>query len=144
MNINYVAIIEQDAVETTGHSDGIVTFINDDVIGINNYSITSEQTFYDQIVSELNSAFGSMEIVDLPYDPTDDMWLDFYSAKGVYTNILTTLYTDYVPSYTSPYDGETVAIFYQYKANYVDIQSVDAANVDIMGGAVRCLTWYIW
>ena len=146
LNINEIAIIEQEENEATGHSDGMVTFINENVIGINDFDKYSTlQDFYNDIVDELIDAFddgqGSLNIIDLPYAPTDDTFGVFASSKGIYTNILTGLYTQYSPTYSSTNGDDELNIeeLEEWSAENVNVKGVDATDVSIMGGAVRCL-----
>ena len=149
MNLNEVAIIPEQKLEATGHSDGLVTFINDNVIGINNFTKYDRNIdLYYEIIHKLNEAFGenNIEIVDLPYDPTLERHGQFFSAKGVYTNVLTALYTQYSPLYTEENgdDDLNIKLLNEYNGDGVNVLGVNATDVAILGGAVNCLSSYIW
>ena len=149
LNLNQVAIIPQERFEATGHSDGMVTFIDENVIGINNYTkYRSSEAIYYKIVDDLNTAFGkdNIEIIDLPYDPTFERYEQFWSAKGIYTNVLSSLYSLYSPLYTEKNgdDQLNIDLLNEYSESNINVQGVNTTEVAILGGAVNCLSMYIW
>eukprot|EP01084_Bolivina_argentea_P162894 283433_1 len=149
LNVNNIAIIPQDPMDITGHADGMVTFINDNIIGINNYKKYKEQKYlYCKIINCLNDAFGenNIFICDLPYNPTNETYKQFASAKGVYTNVLNGLYTKYASLYEhgNGYDQLNIDLLSKYCSNDVIIKCVNASDIAILGGSVRCLSCHIW
>jgi agmatine/peptidylarginine deiminase len=141
LNAKEVAIIEPDE-ETLAHSDGMVMWLDDKTLLVNDYS--KDKPFRDSIVNELKSSFPDTKIVEVPVVNVDNKpgeWEGFESACGVNLNSVLTFKNVYVPVFGMPHDKQAIEIIKQNTDK--SVFEVDAKGVCPMGGSVRCLTWQL-
>jgi agmatine/peptidylarginine deiminase len=136
-----VAILEPDE-EVLAHSDGMVSWIDEDVLLVNDYS--SEPEFRKVVMDELLYAFPDVEIIEVPVEygtnPPGE-WEGFESACGVNLNLVLTYENLYVPVFGMAHDDDALAIIAENTTK--NVIPVNAKGVCGMGGSVRCLTWQI-
>ena len=136
-----VAIIEPDE-EVLAHSDGMVSWIDDNVLLVNDYS--DDTGFRDAVLTELQQSFPSVTILEVPVDYTTNppgVWEGFESACGVNLNATVTHNYIYVPTFGMAHEAATLEIIRDNTSR--SVVEIDARNVCPMGGSVRCLTWQL-
>lgn len=134
--ITAVAYTPEEEGDTTGHSDGQVMWLDADTLIVNEY----DEPFRTEMLTPLQAAFPDVTIIELPVDYTEAYFGDFASACGLHVNSLVTDDLIILPLYGQDNDAVAHAII---EANTdKTVVPVDASEVCIMGGAVRCLTWY--
>lgn len=135
--ITNIAFIPEEPIDTTGHSDGMVMWIEEDVLVVNQM----DEPFRTQVLTPINNAFPNITIVEIPLDYEYDVWNGFVSACGLHINSLVTDTHIFMPTYDQTND----AVVQSMLESYTDktIVPIDANNVCYMGGAVRCLTWLV-
>lgn len=138
LGVDAIAIIPEEEGDVTGHADGMVKWLDENKLAISRYDDTS---FTDSIVSEIENAFDSVEIVEMPFEPTGKTYQDFADATGIYVNALTTPNAIYIPVYDVEADREAIAIF----ENHCDreIIPIYMGEVALLGGSLNCLSWSI-
>ena len=132
-----VAIIEPDE-DVLAHADGMVAFIDDEVLLVNQYA---EREFRQDILEELKNSFPNIKIIEVPVDFSENKkeWAGFNSACGVNLNLVITNNNIYVPTFNSDNDEKVLEII---KSNTTKkVIPIEASGVCAMGGSVRCLTW---
>ncbi|MCP4140169.1 MAG: agmatine deiminase family protein [Chloroflexi bacterium] len=136
-----VAILEPDE-EVLAHSDGMVSWIDEDVLLVNDYS--SDPEFRDLVMDELLAAFPTTTIIEVPVayktNPPGE-WEGFESACGVNLNATVTFENIYVPVFNMPHDQGAVEIIQENTTK--NVITINAEAVCPMGGSVRCLTWQL-
>lgn len=136
-----VAIIEPDE-DVLAHSDGMVSWIDDNVLLVNDYS--EDAGFRDTVMAELQQSFPNSTILEVPVDYATNapgVWEGFESACGVNLNATVTHKYIYVPTFGMAHEAEALQTI---RANTSKtVVEVDAQNVCPMGGSVRCLTWQL-
>ncbi len=141
LNASEVAIIEPDE-EVLAHSDGMVSWVDENVLLVNDYSEDPE--FKALVMDELKASFPSASIVEVPVAYTTNppgVWEGFESACGVNLNATATYNNLYVPVFNMPHEEEALHII---RANTSkEVIEVNAEGVCPMGGSVRCLTWQL-
>ena len=136
-----VAILEPDE-DVLGHSDGMVSWIDEDRLLVNDYS--SDPAFRTLIMDELQSAFPTATIIEVPVEYAVNppgQWDGFESACGVNLNAAVTYKNIYVPVFNMAHDQSAVDLIKQNTTK--SVITVNAENVCPMGGSVRCLTWQL-
>jgi agmatine/peptidylarginine deiminase len=136
-----VAIIEPDD-DILAHSDGMVSFIDDNTLAINDMS--DNPKLKEKVWKELKSAFPTAKLIEVPVDYKDNpkgQFDDFASACGINLNAVMTNNYLYVPVFNMAHEKETLALI--AKNTTKKIITVDAKGVCHMGGSVRCLTWQV-
>lgn len=136
--VDQLAIIPSEAGDTTGHSDGMVKWITEDVIAMNRYG----RNFRNQVRDSLSQQLPGVTIIEVPWNPTNRSWRGFADATGVYTNAMSTPNALYVPVYGLSTDNQALAA-YRAHADRPVIGVPVSPEIAIMGGAARCLCWQV-
>ena len=138
LNLSEIAFIPEEVGDTTGHSDGMVMWVSEDKLLVNEF----DEPLRTKIWDALNEAFNGVELVEIPDDYEYKVWDGFASACGLYVNSLTTPDYIYVPVFGGERDDEIVALIAAETEK--EIVTVNASGVCYMGGSVRCLSWQVW
>jgi len=137
LGVKEVAIIPEVPGDTTGHSDGLVTWPMDDKIIV----AKVEGSTHEETIEELKDSFPGVQIVEVPnYCPTAK-WKDFTTAKNCFVNSIVTDNYMYMPTFDDGHDEEMLKVFQSHTNKTV--VPVSAQNVAMMGGSVRCLSWQV-
>jgi agmatine/peptidylarginine deiminase len=138
LGISKVAIIPNDDPEGLAHADGMVSFVENDVLLVNQYS----GEFGRRVRSELKNVFPSTKILEIPVvyggQKVDSR---FSSACGVHLNAMVTSKAIYLPTFKTPEDLKVLNLIKGHTSKV--IETVDARGVCKMGGSTRCLTWQL-
>lgn len=134
-----VAILEPDD-EYLAHADGMVAWIDDNVLLVNDYS--SDPAFKKIVLDELTSSFPGTQISEVPVTfHENETWTreGFNSACGINLNLVMTPWALYVPVFWTPKEDVILDII---KANTSKkVITIDASEVCPLWWSVRCLTW---
>lgn len=135
-----IAIIPSDDVDGLAHADGMVMFVEEDVIIINDYAYDPE--LKEKIMAELEDVFPESKIVEVPLEWDEAAYDErFSSACGINVNAVVTDQTIYMPHFGKDTDDEVIEIIARHTQK--KIIPVPAENVCQMGGSVRCLSWQV-
>ncbi len=136
MGITELAILPEEAGDTTGHADGMIKWLAPNKIALNNYT---NRTFKTQVTQVLEEAFPGIEIVSMPWNPTRRYWRSFADGTGIYVNAMTTPNAIYVPVYGLASDPGALEVFRAHADRRVIPVKV-SPDIAVMGGAARCLS----
>jgi agmatine/peptidylarginine deiminase len=140
-NATEVAILEPDE-PVLAHSDGMVSWVDEKILLVNNYS--DKPDFRQKVINELKLSFPSTSILEVPVgykQNKPDEWKGFESACGVNVNATVTFKNIYLPIFNMKHENDFYKIL---QANtQKKIIKVNAEAVCGMGGSVRCLTWQL-
>lgn len=140
--VEEVAILEPDD-ELLAHSDGMVSWIGENTLLVNDYESTDPE-FKELIMKELKESFPSTTIIEIPVKFKKNKpweWEWFESAYGVNLNATYTKNAIYVPIFGMDHDKQALDIIRKNTDKIV--VPVDAQWVCAMGWSVRCLTWQL-
>ena len=130
-----VAILPPDD-PALAHSDGMVMFIEDNVLVVNEY----DEPLRTEIITELTSAFPGVELIEVPAAWDDATWDgNIGSACGINVNSVVTTNYIYVPHFGDQNSDAVIATIKEHTSKTV--VPIPAENVCQMGGSVRCLSW---
>ena len=132
-----VAIIKEAPSDATGHSDGMVMWVEDDKILLHDQPTEIKS----KIIKELESSFPKVEIVIVPDHYVFDEWGGFTSACNIYVNSLVTNDYIYVPTFDADQDTAMINLIQSHTSK--EVVAVPAEKVCFMGGSVRCLSWQL-
>ena len=141
LGANEVAILPPDE-EALAHSDGMVSWIDDHVLLVNDYNEDAE--YRAEVIAELKQAFPTTTIIEVPVTHKENApgeWEGFSSACGVNLNATATYKNVYVPVFNMAHENEVLELM--KKESTKTIIPVNAEGVCGMGGSVRCLTWQL-
>ena len=140
MGIGELAILPEVPGDTTGHSDGMVKWLSQNTIGVNQFD---DPAFLQNVIGILTSTFPGVDVVTVPYKPTDKYWRGFADSTGIYVNAVTTPNAVYVPLYGLKADTAALEVFRKHSDRPVVGVQV-SPEIAIMGGAARCLSCQVY
>jgi len=129
-------IIPKDPADFTGHIDGMVRFVNDSTVLVNDYSIDNP-SLQKSITSSLQNS--GLNLIPIPYCPKQN---DFDSAHGVYTNFLQVNDYIFIPTFGITEDKKVIKLFEELFPNHA-IKSIDCTDLAPHGGLLNCISWEI-
>lgn len=139
LNLQEICYLPEETGDITGHSDGMVMFIDTNHVLVNDFSYDS--LLRAQVLNALTTGLTGITITEVPYPFDTTLWFGWPSACGLYLNSLVTENYVYMPTYGLP---EDTTLFNTLQSNTnKTVIILDASNVCYMGGSVRCLTWVV-
>lgn len=138
---SHVAFIEADEQGGLEHADGVVAFIDANVLVINSYPEDPE--YADQLKADLRAGLPDVTLHEIttPYEGREIYDDKFGSACGLYTNMLVTPNRIYLPQFDIPEDAEALQSVRNWTTK--DVIPVRSEKVCYMGGGVRCMSWQL-
>ncbi len=137
IGVKEVAIVEPDE-EVMAHSDGMMMWVEEDTLLVNDYSSSFGIEYVDEIMYELKSSFPEIKIIEVPVEFSSE---DESSACGINLNSVLTNNAIYVPVFGSSYEQNVLRIIKENSSKKVI--PIEANGVCHLGGSVRCLTWQL-
>lgn len=137
LGLEKLAIIPEGPREKTGHADGMVVWLAADVLGVARFAEPERS----KVLRALEENLPGVELVELPFQPTGELWEGWESAAGVYVNALSTENALYVPRFGLKADGAATQAYRAHSAK--DVIPVMTGREVRLGGSIRCLTWDI-
>lgn len=137
----HVAFIEADEQGGLEHADGVVSFVDDNVLLVNAYP--DDPDYARALRRDLESQLPGVAIHEVvaPHDDTRVHDARFGSACGLYTNALVTRTRVYLPQFGLPEDA--IALEQVRTVTTREVVPVASRQVCAMGGGVRCLSWQV-
>jgi agmatine/peptidylarginine deiminase len=126
--------------DSVGHADGIVRFVSEDSLLVNDYSGTPGLRAYGRrLMQALTVTNLEMELIPFPWFPTDEQTNGIWSAVGVYINFLLTKHGAVIPRFNHPLDDDARNLL--CKVLEKDVVPVDASTLATFGGVFNCISW---
>jgi agmatine/peptidylarginine deiminase len=135
LELETVAIIPEGVREKTGHADGMVVWLSEEVLGVARFAEPARS----RVLRALEQELPGVELVELPFQPTGDVWEGWESAAGVYVNALSTEHALYVPQFGLEADPLAERAYRSLAAN--EVIPVKTGREVQLGGSIHCLTW---
>jgi agmatine deiminase len=134
LELEELIIIPTLPYDITGHSDGIVRFINADSLLVNDFRNACSRTYWQKLLKSLKG----FELCLLPNDShlnkiTDD-------ATGDYINMLETKTHLFIPIYGNKSDDHAMKIIEKTYPSK-KLVPVNASKLTIKGGGLHCASW---
>lgn len=130
LKLNKIIIIEEEN-DTYGHSDGMVRFVNDNTVLINEYpkkDIKYKKALIDVLEKE------NLKYIEIP--STDSMT----NAIGLYINYLQFDDIIILPSFNIENDKKALELFKDIFKEYKILQ-LDCTEIAKDGGVLNCISW---
>lgn len=133
--VNNVAFIESDEQGGLEHSDGVVSFVDENTLFVNSYE--DDPQYLAEIKQNLQVGLPGVKIYELvnAYNTYDER---FGSAFGLYINMLVTPKRIYFPQFDIPEDK--IALDQVRGITSKDVIPIMSNKVSRMGGGVRCMS----
>jgi agmatine deiminase len=135
--VNNIYIIPEQPNDFTGHSDGMVRFLDDDTLLINDYK--REKEYFRQAFNTAIRDTG-LNWIEVPYNPYSNG--NFDQANGDYINYLQMDNIIFLPIFGQKEDDDVFKLFEKVfnRQQIVTIKSSEIANE---GGILNCISWNI-
>ena len=132
-----VIFIPEQPNDFTGHADGMIRFVNDDVVVINDFK-NEDAGFQKAFMNAIEKA--GLEFIKLPYNPYKNK--NDVDAKGTYINYLQMKEVVLVPVFGLKEDDAAVYKLEEiFKGSLV--KTIDATEIARDGGVLNCISWNI-
>ncbi|MCF8464838.1 MAG: agmatine deiminase family protein [Flavobacteriales bacterium] len=129
--------IPWDENDFTGHADGMVRFVDEKTLLINDYWQESEE-FQEQFQAAIEAT--GLDIIILPYEPEDDP--NLVSAVGLYLNYLEMEQVVIVPVFNLPTDKKAMEILMEVFHDR-KVVALECSELARKGGILNCIAWNI-
>jgi agmatine deiminase len=121
----------------TGHADGMVRFVDEKTLLINDYWQEGEE-FQDQFQAAIEAT--GLDIIILPYEPEDDPTL--VSAVGLYLNYLEMQQAVIVPVFNLLSDKKAMEILTEI-FHHKKVVALECTELARKGCILNCISWNI-
>ncbi len=137
LETDQIIFIPWDKNDFTGHADGMVRFVDDNTVIIN--EPTNENP---EIEKQLRTILkdARLDIIEIPYMPTCDP--TFVSAKGLHLNYLQMKQAILVPVFNQSTDDKAIRLLENIFAGQ-NIVAIDCNEISADGGVLNCISWNI-
>jgi len=139
LGVSEVAIIPMDE-EYLGHSDGMVMFLDEKTVVMNDYH--QEPDFKMAVLSALQKQLSGIKVHEIMGAGYGEHYGDYASACGIYVNSVVTENYIYLPVFGNAVKDNAVVKKIQSLTNKTVI-TVNAQDVCFLGGNLRCLSWQL-
>ena len=139
--IEKLVVVPTQPGDMTGHIDGMIKWISDDQLFINDYqTLTGDwDVFLDRFNRSLERQLPEFKKWRIPYSLSDKQYLGWFNEEGNYLNFLITQNRVYAPIYNRPEDENIKKIFNDVFDSNVSF--IDSGAISKYGGVLHCLTW---
>ena len=136
LKVAHLIIIPVEPGDIFGHSDGVLTFVDDKTLLVNDYRRVARD-YGKQLYSLLRR--NGFELVPFPYRPTDKVLSGIASAEGVYINFLQTKDRVFLPTYGQHADDEAIRTLEGVMPGK-EVAPIRCNQLARKGGALHCVT----
>lgn len=137
------AAVIPDPEDTTGHADGVVSFVEKDVLLVSLFDDADGQSFYNAMKDAVIKAFPSVKVVPLPCYSNTTKSHGFVSSEGSYANSLVTYNAVYLPFFSNQTSNQKAFEVFKNSTDKEVVAVYKAGNIPVLGGSLRCMTWQI-
>ena len=137
LQVDKIYFVPEQPGDFTGHSDGMVRFVDENTVIINDYKQEKEE-FYRAFEIAIHNT--GLDYITIPYNVYDNKSNDH--ANGDYINYLQMENTVIIPTFDIKEDELAVR---QLETIFTgqNIQTVESNEIAYDGGILNCITWNI-
>ena len=137
LQLNKLVIISSVPYDITGHSDGMVKFINEDTIFLNDFSSICSKTYWRKLSKSLNG----FNIVLMPNEFHRNKLSD--DATGDYINMIMIQDLIFLSAYGYPTDERALELVKSHFPTQTVFQ-LKTNSLAAKGGILHCATWNLY
>jgi len=138
LELDQLILITEQPDDFTGHSDGMVRFLDENTILLNDYSKEPNQEFVSHLQAALHNT--ELDIIEIPTSIFDNVDTD--DATGDYINYLQMDGFIFLPTFKRKEDDQVVKQFEDlFKGT--TIVPVESNQLSKDGGILNCISWNI-
>ncbi|SHJ66870.1 Agmatine/peptidylarginine deiminase [Hymenobacter daecheongensis DSM 21074] len=135
LETDHLILLPADPVDFTGHADGMLHFLDERTVLLNDYS-QEKTAFWPQLRSALYAA--GLDWIPLAYNPYHNVSLT--DAAGIYINFLRTKHTIVAPVFGQHEDEAALRQLERVFPTHT-IQPIQCRELAREGGLLHCITW---
>ncbi len=139
LNVERLIVIPKEPYDDIGHADGMVRFLTDDIVVLNDYRKMSP-TFAKRLEATLTKA--GLQLMRLPYRPELKKRAGIASAVGNYANFLRVGNLVIIPKFGRNQDQEVQRLMAAWLPA-VKLEALRCKPLAQEGGVLNCVTWTI-
>lgn len=143
ITINRKVAVLPDPRDTTGHADGLVSFVEEDVLLISLFDDADGPNFYNAMKDAVRGVFPDIKVVPLPCYIEKSASQGFVTAEGSYANSLVTNNAVYLPFFSDQRSNQIAFDVFKRNTDKEVLPVYTADKLSALGGSVRCMTWQI-
>lgn len=134
-----VIFLQTDSHDKTGHVDGLIQFLHNDLLLINNYS-EIDKDLHKNNMKEIDKI---AEVVTIPHYVTDKKSSDgWYDLEGNYINFISTSKSIVLSTFGhKDLEDEVKSIIQEYDIFNRNIHFINSDVVNKYGGGLHCISW---
>jgi agmatine deiminase len=136
--IDKLYFVPEQPKDFTGHSDGMVRFIDEQTVIINDYKGENEEFSRAFEIAIHNTG---LDYIKIPYNPYGNN--NYNQANGDYINYLQMENIIFIPTFGIKEDEKVVKQFEQIFAGQ-NIKTIESNEIANQGGILNCITWNIY
>jgi agmatine deiminase len=137
LKVDRLLIIPAEPRDVLGHADGVLAFIDDRTLLVNDYRRVDPA--YGRCLTSVLARHG-FELIPFPYCPTDRVTDGIPSAEGVYVNFLETTDNIFLPTYGRREDEQAVRRLERAIPGR-GVVPIRCNELAVEGGVLHCVTW---
>ena len=139
LGVEQVIVVPQEPGDITGHSDGMVRFINEHTVLVNQYPDTKKyKDFGYNFRWSLRNA--GLQLVECPFTAWENK--GYVDATGCYINFLEVGNYIFYPVFGQQEDTLAEAVF-RHSFPDRELISIDCRDLAKQGGVLNCATWNV-
>lgn len=138
LGLEQVVFIPVESLDQVGHADGIVRFLSEEVLLVNDYEQTGFRAYRNRLLRRLTEINSPVEIVPFPWRCSDEKISGIWSAVGVYLNFIQTAHGILLPAFEEPEDHEAAALLRSLCR--VPVVSISCRALARLGGVLNCIS----
>jgi len=136
--IEKLFFVPEQPKDFTGHSDGMVRFIDEQTVIVNDYK--GEKKEFSRAF-EIAIHNTGLDYIKIPYNHYSNK--NYNQANGDYINYLQMENTIFIPTFGIEEDEQVVKQFEQIFARQ-NIKTIESNEIANQGGILNCITWNIY
>jgi len=139
LRVEHVIVIPCEPHDPFGHTDGMVRFIDDETVLINQYPSSKQ---YSEFTCSFRWSLRNcgLDCIEVPYTSWQNTSL--YDATGCYINYLEVGNCIFYPAFAKFEDQLAEMIFQNVFADR-ELIAIDCRELGKLGGVLNCVTWNI-
>lgn len=137
LRVDDLIVIPREPYDKLGHADGVVQFIDEGTVAINDYSKVAPR--YRKGLTFVLRQSG-LRWFEIPYFPQEEWVGDIPPAFGCYVNFLLVSGLVVLPGYGIAADRRMRQIM-KWLAPASTVSQIDCRNLSVEGGSLHCVTW---
>lgn len=138
LEVEKIYFIPDDPLDFTGHADGMIRFVDEHTVIINDY-VKEKSSFIQEFNSAINAT--GLDCIKIPYEIDENK--NDIQANGCYINYLQMEKTVFIPTFGKEKKDEDVVKQFEKIFKGHNIATINSTEIANDGGILNCISWNI-